>query len=130
MRLQTVSVFVDDQQRALDFYTGVLGFVLVADVPLGDFRWLTVASPEAPGGTALSREPGADRAAAPFPSARAGGGMPLLELGVDDGQADHDRGVAAGVRFTMPPTPMGPVIVAVLDDTCGNLLQLVQGPAA
>ena len=130
MRLQTVSVFVDDQQRALDFYTAVLGFVLVADVPLGDFRWLTVASPEAPGGTALSLEPKHHPAVAPFTSALAGDGIPFLQLGVDDVQAEHDRLVAAGVRFTMPPTPMGPVIVAVLDDTCGNLLQLVQGPAA
>jgi catechol 2,3-dioxygenase-like lactoylglutathione lyase family enzyme len=126
MRIQTVSVFVDDQQRALEFYTGVLGFVLVADVPLGEFRWLTVASAEAPDGTALSLEPKNHPAVSPFTAALAEDGIPFLQLGVDDVQAEHDRLVAAGVRFTMPPTAMGPVVVAVLDDTCGNLLQLVQ----
>ena len=126
MRLQTVSVFVDDQQRALEFYTGVLGLVLVADVPLGDFRWLTVASAEAPDGTALSLEPKNHPAVPPFTTALVADGIPFLQLGVDDVQAEHDRLVAAGVRFTMPPTAMGPVIVAVLDDTCGNLLQLAQ----
>ena len=126
MRLQTVSVFVDDQQRALEFYTGVLGLAAAADVPLGDFRWLTVVSPEAPDGTQLSLEPKAHPAAAPFAAALAADGIPFLQLGVDDVRAEHERLTAAGVVFTQPPTPMGPVITAVLDDTCGNLLQLVQ----
>jgi catechol 2,3-dioxygenase-like lactoylglutathione lyase family enzyme len=126
MQLRTVSVFVDDQQRALEFYTGVLGFVLVADVPLGEFRWLTVGSPEQPGGTHLSLEPKDHPAVPPFTEAIARDGIPFLQLGVDDVAAEHERLVAAGVRFTMPPTPMGSVIVAVLDDTVGNLLQLMQ----
>jgi catechol 2,3-dioxygenase-like lactoylglutathione lyase family enzyme len=126
MRLQTVSVFVDDQQRALDFYTGVLGFELAADVPLGEFRWLTVVSAEAPGGTQLSLEPKNHPAVPPFTAAIAADGIPFLQLGVDDIEAEHARLVAAGVTFTMPPTPMGPVIVAVLEDTVGNLLQLMQ----
>lgn len=126
MRLQTVSVFVDDQQRALEFYTGPLGFVLVADVPLGEFRWLTVESPEQPGGTQLSLEPKNHPAVPPFTEAIAKDGIPFLQLGVDDVRAEYERLLAAGVAFTMPPTPMGPVIIAVLDDTCGNLLQLAQ----
>jgi catechol 2,3-dioxygenase-like lactoylglutathione lyase family enzyme len=126
MRIQTVSVFVDDQSHALEFYTGVLGFTVAADVPLGEYRWLTVVSPEAPDGVQLLLEPKAHPAVRPFTSALAADGIPFLQLGVDDVQAEHDRLSAAGVAFTQPPTPMGPVITAVLDDTCGNLLQLVQ----
>ncbi|GAA4734650.1 VOC family protein [Amnibacterium soli] len=126
MRVQTVSVFVDDQQRALEFYTGVLGFTVAADVSLGEFRWLTVVSPEAPDGVQLLLEPKAHPAVRPFTSALAADGIPFLQLGVDDVRAEHERLIAAGVVFTQPPTPMGPVITAVLDDTCGNLLQLVQ----
>jgi catechol 2,3-dioxygenase-like lactoylglutathione lyase family enzyme len=129
MRLQTVSVFVDDQQRALEFYTGALGFTVAADVPLGEHRWLTVVPAEAPGGTQLSLEPKAHPAVLPFTEALAADGIPFLQLGVDDVQAEHERLTAAGVVFTQPPTPMGPVITAVLDDTCGNLLQLVQAVA-
>ncbi len=146
MRLRTVSVFVDDHphphgrptasrragtggrgpKRALEFYTGVLGLELAADVPLGEYRWLTVRSPDQPGGTELSLEPKQHPAVPPFTAAIAADGIPFLQLGVDDLAAEHERLVAAGVRFTLPPTPAGPVIVAVLDDTVGNLLQLVQ----
>ncbi|MFD1720431.1 VOC family protein [Amnibacterium endophyticum] len=126
MRIQTVSVFVDDQQRALDFYTGVLGFVVAADVPLGEHRWLTVASPEQPDGTQLSLEPKAHPAVPPFTSALVRDGIPFLQLEVDDVQAEYDRLRAAGVTFVQPPTAMGPVTTAVLDDTCGNLLQLAR----
>jgi catechol 2,3-dioxygenase-like lactoylglutathione lyase family enzyme len=126
MRLQTVSVFVDDQQRALDFYTGVLGFCVAADVPLGDFRWLTVVSPETREATQLSLEPKSHPAVAPFTEALVKDGIPFLMLGVDDVQAEYERLVAAGVVFPQPPTPMGPVTIAVLDDTCGNLLQLAE----
>jgi predicted enzyme related to lactoylglutathione lyase len=129
MRLQTVSVFVDDQQHALEFYTRVLGFTVADDVPLGEFRWLTVVSPEAPEGTQLSLEPKQHPAVPPFTAALAADGIPFLQLGVDDVQAEYERLVAAGATFTMPPTPMGPVTVAVLDDTCGNLLQLAQRTA-
>ncbi|TAJ46074.1 MAG: VOC family protein [Herbiconiux sp.] len=126
MRLQTVSIFVDDQQRALDFYTSRLGFVVCDDVPLGEHRWLTVVDPDRPDGTRLLLEPKAHPAVAPFTEALAGDGIPYLVLGVDDVQAEYDRLVALGETFTQPPTPMGPVIIAVLDDTCGNLLQLAQ----
>ena len=121
-----MSVFVDDQQRALDFYTRVLGFEVADDVPVGEHRWLTVVSPEARGGTRLLLEPNDHPAVPTFTAALVHDGIPFLQLGVDDLQAEHERLTAAGVRFTMPPTPAGPVIVAVLDDTVGNLLQLVQ----
>jgi catechol 2,3-dioxygenase-like lactoylglutathione lyase family enzyme len=124
MRLQTVSVFVDDQQRALEFYTGVLGLQVAADVPLGEYRWLTVVAPE--GGTQLSLEPKDHPAVPAFTAAIVADGIPFLVLGVDDVQAEFDRLTATGVRFTQPPTDVGPVIIAVLDDTVGNLLQLAQ----
>ena len=126
MRLQTVSIFVDDQQRALDFYTGPLGFRVAADVPLGEHRWITLVSPEQPGGTQLSLEPKDHPAVRPFTDAIAGDGIPFLVLGVEDVRAEYERLSAAGVVFPQPPTVMGPVTVAVLDDTCGNLLQLAQ----
>lgn len=126
MRFQTFSILVDDQQRALEFYTGVLGFVVAADVPLGEFRWLTIVSPDAPSGTQVSLEPKAHPAAAPFAAALFADGIPCCVFGVDDVHAVHARLEAAGVRFTQPPTAIGPVITAVLDDTCGNLVQLSQ----
>lgn len=126
MRLRTVSVFVDDQDRALAFYTGPLGFRVAADVPLGEFRWLTVVSSDSPDATQLSLEPKAHPAVPPFTAALVADGIPFLQLGVDDLGAEHARLVAAGVTFTMPPTELGPVAVAVLDDTVGNLIQLVQ----
>lgn len=126
MKLQTITIFVDDQQRAADFYTGVLGFELTADIPLGEHRWLTVASPEQPGGTQISLEPKTHPAVSPFTDALVADGIPSAVLGVDDIQAEHQRLVGLGVDFTQPPTPMGPVTVAVFDDTCGNLMQLAQ----
>ena len=129
MNLQTVSIFVDDQQRAVDFYTSRLGFAVAADVPMGDHRWLTVVDPDRPDGTQLSLEPKAHPAVEPFTSALLDDGIPFLMLGVDDVQAEYERLSALGVAFTQPPTDLGPVIIAVLDDTCGNLLQLAQFPA-
>ncbi len=126
MRIQTVSVFVDDQQRALEFYTTVLGFTVAADVPVGEYRWLTVVSPDAPDGTRLLLEPKAHPAVGPFTTALVADGIPFLQLGVDDLHAEYERLRSSGVTFTRPPTPAGPVTIAVLDDTCGNLLQLVQ----
>jgi catechol 2,3-dioxygenase-like lactoylglutathione lyase family enzyme len=130
VRIQTVSIFVDDQQRALDFYTGPLGFAVAADVPLGEHRWLTVVDPDRPDGTQLSLEPKGHPAVGPFTEALASDGIPFCQLGVDDVQAEHDRLTALGVTFTQPPTDYGPVIVAVLDDTCGNLIQLAQPTGA
>ena len=126
MKLQTVSIFVDDQQRALDFYTSRLGFTVTADIPLGEFRWLTVVDPDRPDGTQISLEPKGHPAVVPFTDALIADGIPFCILGVDDVQAEYDRLVSLGETFTQPPTPMGPVITAVLDDTCGNLLQLAQ----
>ena len=126
MKLQTVSIFVDDQQRALDFYTSRLGFTVTADIPMGEHRWLTVVDPDRPDGTQISLEPKGHPAVVPFTDALIADGIPFCILGVDDVQAEYDRLVSLGETFTQPPTPMGPVIVAVLDDTCGNLLQLAQ----
>lgn len=126
MKLQTVSIFVDDQQRALDFYTSHLGFRVAADIPMGEHRWLTVVAPDSPDGTQISLEPKDHPAVTPFTDALAADGIPFCVLAVDDVQAEHDRLAGLGVTFTQPPTAMGPVIVAVLDDTCGNLLQLAQ----
>ena len=126
MRLQTISIFVDDQQRAVDFYTGTLGFEVTADVPLGEHRWLTVRLGDSPGATEVSLEPKDHPAVAPFTDALAADGIPFCVLGVDDIDAEHQRLTALGVAFTQPPTDVGPVIIAVLDDTCGNLLQLAQ----
>lgn len=126
MKLQTISIFVDDQQRALDFYTSRLGFAVAADVPLGEHRWLTIVDPDRPEGTQISLEPKGHPAVAPFADALLADGIPFCVLGVDDVGAEYERLVAVGETFTQPPTQMGPVIVAVLDDTCGNLLQLAQ----
>jgi len=126
VKLQTVSIFVDDQQRALDFYTSRLGFTVTADIPMGEHRWLTVVDPDRPDGTQISLEPKGHPAVVPFTDALIADGIPFCILGVDDVQAEYDRLVSLGETFTQPPTPMGPVIVAVLDDTCGNLLQLAQ----
>ena len=126
MKLQTVSIFVDDQQRAVDFYTNRLGFEVAADVPLGEYRWLTVVDPARPDGTQISLEPKSHPAAARFTDALIADGIPFCMLGVEDVQAEYERLVALGETFTQPPTEMGPVIIAVLDDTCGNLLQLAQ----
>lgn len=126
VKLQTVSIFVDDQQRALDFYTSRLGFTVAADIPLGEHRWLTVVDPEQPNGTQISLEPKGHPAVIPFTDALVADGIPFCVLGVDDVQAEYERLVGLGETFTQPPTDMGPVIIAVLDDTCGNLLQLAQ----
>ncbi|GEP48068.1 VOC family protein [Microbacterium saccharophilum] len=126
MKLQTVSIFVDDQQRALEFYTEKLGFTVAADVPLGEHRWLTVVDPDRPDATEISLEPKSHPAAVAFADALAADGIPMCVLGVDDIHATHERLSALGVAFTQPPTPLGPVTVAVLDDTCGNLLQIAQ----
>jgi catechol 2,3-dioxygenase-like lactoylglutathione lyase family enzyme len=126
MKLQAFSIFVDDQQRAHDFYTEKLGFAVAADIPMGEFRWLTVVDPDNPTGTQLSLEPNEHPAVAPFTAALVEDGLPYCVFGVDDVQAEYDRLTGLGVDFTQPPTAMGPVITAVLDDTCGNLIQLAQ----
>lgn len=127
MRIILASVFVDDQAKAEKFYTEVLGFVKKHDVPLGEnSRWLTVVGKNEPDGTELLLEPDGHPAAKQFKAAMVEDGIPMAQFGVDDIEAEHKRLSEAGVRFTMPPTDVGPVIVAVLDDTCGNLIQLLQ----
>jgi catechol 2,3-dioxygenase-like lactoylglutathione lyase family enzyme len=124
MRIVTTSVLVDDQAKALAFYTDVLGFVKKTDVPAGEHRWLTVVSPDAPDGVELLLEPDAHPAARPYKEALVADGIPYTSFAVDDVQAEFDRLSGLGVKFTQPPTPMGPVTTAVFDDTCGNLIQM------
>lgn len=126
MKINLTSVLVDDQDKALEFYTNKLGFVKKTEVPLGQFRWLTVVSPDAPDGPELVLEPDAHPAAKPFKSALMEDGIPFTSFAVKDVHAEHERLTAAGVRFTQPPVKMGPVTTAVLDDTCGNLIQIAQ----
>ena len=126
MRIVVTSVLVDDQEKALRFYTDLLGFIKKEDVPMGEFRWLTVVSPDEPNGTELLLEPDQHPAAGSYKRALVDDGIPLTSFGVDDVQAEYDRLTAAGVRFTQPPVNMGPVTTAVLDDTCGNLIQIAQ----
>ncbi|HEX7049359.1 MAG TPA: VOC family protein [Longimicrobiales bacterium] len=124
MRIVVTSVLVDDQEKALKFYTEVLGFVKKADIPLGEARWLTVVSPEDPEGPELVLEPDGHPAVGPFKRALMEDGIPFTSFGVDDVQATYERLSARGVRFTQKPTSMGPVTTAVFDDTCGNLIQI------
>ncbi|MCX4658300.1 VOC family protein [Streptomyces sp. SID4919] len=125
MRIHLSSVFVDDQDKALRFYTEVLGFVKKTEVPIGEDRWLTVVSPEAPDGTELLLEPAGHPAVKPYRDALAKDGIPATAFAVDDVHAEFDRLRGLGVRFTQEPLEMGPVTTAVLDDTCGNLIQIV-----
>nr|WP_304524105.1 VOC family protein [Demequina maris] len=126
IRIHLTSVFVDDQEKAHDFYTRVLGFETRTDIPLGDGnRWLTVGAP-VDDAVQLLLEPSAHPAVGPFRDALVADGIPATQFAVDDLRAEHERLVGLGVEFTMPPTDMGPVSIAVLDDTCGNLIQLAQ----
>ena len=128
MRIYVTSVFVDDQRKALDFYTNILGFEKKTDIPLGGASWLTVVSPEQPQGTELLLEPSDHRAVKPYKDALVEDGIPATSFAVDDVQAEFDRLTAKGVRFTQQPTQMGGVTTAVFDDTCGNLIQIVKLP--
>jgi catechol 2,3-dioxygenase-like lactoylglutathione lyase family enzyme len=125
MRIYVTSVFVDDQAKALAFYTETLGFVKKNDIPLGEASWLTVVAPDDPDGTELLLEPDVHPAAKPFKAALVADGIPLTSFAVDDVDAEYERLRALGVRFTQPPTAMGPTTTAVFDDTCGNLIQIV-----
>ncbi|MEM1182719.1 MAG: VOC family protein [Acidobacteriota bacterium] len=126
MRISGVSVMVDDQQKAFDFYTETLGFQKKHDIPLGKHRWIILVSPEDPGGAELGLEPDEHPAAKPFKSALVEDGIPFTSFAVADVNAEHGRLEGLGVRFTQPPTDYGTVITAVFDDTCGNLLQIAQ----
>ena len=124
IRINITSVFVDDQAKALAFYTEKLGFMKKTDVPVGEARWLTVVSPADPDGVELLLEPDSHPAAGPFKEALAADGIPFTQFAVDDVFAEAERLKGLGVAFTQDPTDMGPVITAVLDDTCGNLIQI------
>jgi catechol 2,3-dioxygenase-like lactoylglutathione lyase family enzyme len=124
VRINLTSVLVDDQAKALAFYTDVLGFVKKNDVPMGEHSWLTVVSPEDPDGVELVLEPDSHPAAGPFKDALVADGIPFTSFAVADVHAEYDRLTGLGVTFTQPPTPMGPVTTAVFDDTCGNLIQI------
>ena len=126
MRINLTSVLVDDQQKALNFYTQVLGFVTKEDIPMGEARWLTVVSPEAPDGPELLLEPDGHPAAKPFKAALVEDGIPLTSFAVDNVAREFERLRGLGVHFTQEPAQMGSVSTAVFDDTCGNLIQIAQ----
>ncbi len=126
MRIRIASIFVDDQGMALKFYTEKLGFMKKDDIPIGDFRWLTVVSPDAPEGMELLLEPNAHKAAKAFQKAIFEDSIPATILFVDDIQKEYERLKQLGVEFTTEPTKTGTVTIAVFDDTCGNLIQLVE----
>ena len=126
MKIVVTSVLVDDQEKALRFYTDLLGFEKKQDIPMGDARWLTVVSPQDRDGTELLLEPDSHPAAKPFKNALVDDGIPYTSFGVEDVKADFERLSGRGVSFTQPPTEMGPVTTAVFDDTCGNLIQIAQ----
>lgn len=125
MRIHLTSIFVDDQRAALAFYTDVLGFTKHHDIPLGDDFWLTVVSPDCPDGPELLLEPAGHPAVKPYRDALVKDGIPLAQFAVDDVEAEYDRLTKRGVSFTQTPTDIGTAVVAVFDDTCGNLIQLM-----
>ena len=126
MKIVVTSVLVDDQEKALRFYTDVLGFEKKHDIPMGQFRWLTLVAAGDNDGVELLLEPDQHPAAKPFKAALVEDGIPFTSFGVENVQAEYDRLCKAGVHFTQPPVAMGPVTTAVLDDTCGNLIQIAQ----
>ena len=122
--ITTTSVLVDDQAKALEFYTTMLGFQKKNDIPMGEHRWLTVVGVDAPDGVELLLEPDEHPAAKTFKAALVADGIPFTSFGVADVAAEHERLLGLGVEFTQAPMTMGPVTTAVLDDTCGNLIQI------
>src|SRR6187402_3606862 len=126
MKIKLTSQYVDDQEKALRFYTDVLGFVKKADFSNGPFRWLTVASPEEPDGTELQLALNNDPAAKAYQQAMFQQGQPAAMFFTDDVQADYERMKTRGAAFTMPPTDVTASTIAMVNDTCGNLIQLTQ----
>ena len=126
MKIWVMSVFVDDQAKALDFYTTVLGFEKKEDIPLGAHRWLSVVSAENPDGVELLLEPGEHPAVLPYKQALVADGIPCVSFQVDNLAAEHERLAAAGVEFVQAPMDAGTTRIAVFNDTCGNLVQLVE----
>lgn len=130
MRIKLTSIMVDDQDKAVRFYTNVLGFKKKHDIPVGEFRWITVTSPEGPNDLELALEPNANPAGKAFQTAMLAQGIPIAAFEVDDIDAEFKRLSGHGVAFTKEPTPAGPVILAVFADTCGNLIQIHQVKSA
>jgi glyoxylase I family protein len=126
MRIKLTSLMVDNQQKAVDFYTKTLGFQLKHDIPVGEYRWITVTSPEGPDDLELALEPNANPAGKAFQEAMFAQGIPIAAFEVRDMEAEVGRLTARGVAFTRKPMPAGPVIIAMFADTCGNLIQLYQ----
>jgi catechol 2,3-dioxygenase-like lactoylglutathione lyase family enzyme len=126
MKINITSVMVDDQEKAFTFYTEVLGFLKKTEIPLGKYKWLTVVSPEGPGDIELLLEPMEFPPARIYQKALFDAGIPLTAFTVDDLKSEYERMEKLGVVFKSKPTKMGPVTVAVFDDTCGNLIQLVE----
>jgi catechol 2,3-dioxygenase-like lactoylglutathione lyase family enzyme len=124
VRITVTSVLVDDQEKALRFYTDVLGFVKKTEIPLGEHRWLTVVSPEDPDGVEVALEPDEHHGAKAFKQTLVEDGIPYTMFTVDDVEKEHERLTGLGVTFTQPPTAMGEMTTAVLDDTCGNLIMI------
>ncbi len=128
MKIVITGVFVRNQAEALDFYTGTLGFVKKADIPMGEASWLTVVSPDQPDGVELLLEPDGHPAVRPFKEALVSDGIPFTSFAVDDVAAEYERLRGLGVVFTQPPLDMGAVVTAVFDDTQGNLIQIASTP--
>lgn len=126
MKIIVTSIFVEDQEKALKFYTETLGFVIKHDVPAGEYRWITLVSPEDEGGTELLLEPNNNPIAKDYQSRLVSQGIPATMFGVDDIQKEYERLLEKGVNFTMEPTKAGEVTVAIFDDSCGNLIQIIQ----
>jgi glyoxylase I family protein len=126
MRIKLNSIVVDNQDKALNFYTKILGFEKSKEIPVGEFKWLTVVSPEGPADVELSLEPNANPAAKEYQEAIFKQGIPITAFEVDDLRTEYDRLKSLGVMFTMKPTDQGPVMIAIFSDTCGNLIQLYQ----
>lgn len=124
MRINLASILVDDQAKALQFYTEVLGFLEKTNVPVGESRWITVVSSEQPDGTELVLEPDSHPAVRPFKAALVADGIPYTSFAVDNVEVEYERLSGLGVRFTQSPVNVGTVTIAVFDDTCGNLIQI------
>jgi predicted enzyme related to lactoylglutathione lyase len=126
MKIVVTSIFVEDQDKALEFYTKTLGFVTKHDVPAGEYRWITLVSPDEQNGTELLLEPNVHPAAKEYQKTISSEGIPATMFGVEDIHKEYNRLLENGVKFTMEPTKMGDVTIAVFDDTCGNLIQIIQ----
>ncbi len=126
MKIIVTSIFVEDQNKALQFYSETLGFVKKHDVPAGEFRWITLVSPDDQEGTEIVLEPNNNPIAKDYQNRLFEEGIPVTMFGVEDIHKEYERLLQLGVKFTMKPTKMGDITIAVFDDTCGNLIQIIQ----